>query len=328
MKRLTFVRGLLALAATSLFLASGCCTCNAPAARPKIGIAWTDQTYDEFNPILREVILEAGGEPVFLAPVRSWGIPYENGLVAPAATDKNDFLKGEYAEKVKGTGYLRSDIQQVLGSCKAVVLPGGEDISPTLLKTPQPWHGIEAEKDYNPTRDVSDYLLAAYCMDRKVPVLGLCRGMQMLGVVSGATVIQDIETWVKAEGKTYDFKHREPSGTPDRDYASHDVVIVPGTKLSAIVGPAKDREAKCPSWHHQALASVEGTPLRVGAYEPTCGLTVIEGVERTDCDFAVGVQYHPEAAHDKWVTNAANSSRYMSREDALRYFKALVEACR
>ena len=324
MNRLMFVRGLFAAAVASLFLTTGCRTC--PCARPKIGIAWTDQAYDEFNPILREVILEAGGEPVFLAPVRAWGIPYENGLVAPAATDKNDFLTGEYAEKVKGTGYLHSDIQQVLGACKAVVLPGGEDISPTLLKAPQPWHGIADEKDYNPTRDVSDYLLAAYCMDRKVPVLGLCRGMQMLSVVSGATMVQDVETWMKAEGKKYDFTHREPSDTPDRDYAAHAVDIVPGTKLAGIVGAT--RLEKCPSWHHQVVSSVAGTPLVVNAVTPTCGLTVIEGVERPDRPFAVGVQFHPEAAHDKQVTKAANAGRYMSREQALRFFKALVDAAR
>ena len=80
-----------------------------------------------------------------------------------------------------------------------------------------------------------------------------------------------------------------------------------------------------PSWHHQCVGSVEGTPLRVAGRTMTEGVSIIEAVERTDKTFAIGLQYHPEAAIVKRLDGAANASQFMSYDEALVYFKALVK---
>jgi len=80
-----------------------------------------------------------------------------------------------------------------------------------------------------------------------------------------------------------------------------------------------------PSWHHQAVLSVEGTPLKVTAVTKTNGIDIIEAVERTDKPFFIGIQYHPEVAVSKHANGAADASRFMDYENALRYFRALIK---
>ena len=233
-------------------------------------------------------------------------------------------LLQQYADMIK-LGLLASNADDAVKDVKAVVFTGGEDIEPTLLSMPEPWHGIEAEKDYNATRDISDYLTMAYCLDRDIPMLGMCRGMQMLVVVSGGTIIQDIPTYFELLGKPYHNEHRnmvEPGQY--RDYAAHDVDVLDHSSwLYRITG--SDVIHGVPSWHHQCVGSVEGTPLRVAGRTMTEGVSIIEAVERTDKTFAIGLQYHPEAAIVKRLDGAANASQFMSYNEALVYFKALVE---
>jgi len=83
--------------------------------------------------------------------------------------------------------------------------------------------------------------------------------------------------------------------------------------------------SRVPSWHHQAVLSVEGTPLKVTAVTKTSGISIIEAVERTDKPFFIGLQYHPEVAVAKHANGAADASRFMDYEDALCYFRALVK---
>ena len=87
-----------------------------------------------------------------------------------------------------------------------VVFTGGEDISPSLFYEPEPWHGVVEEIDYNAERDVSDYLTMSYCLDHDIPVLGSCRGMQMLAVVSGAEIMQDIPSYFLEHGLKYEYE--------------------------------------------------------------------------------------------------------------------------
>lgn len=255
-------------------------------------------------------------------------LEYTDGRIAGIGITENDYLTEDYADLVKGNTYRNSNVADVMKGIDAVVFTGGEDISPTLLAEPEDWHHIEEEKDYNATRDVSDYLLMAYCIDNDIPVMGFCRGMQMLAVVSGATVIHDIPTFYAEQGLTYASEHRNQKASPDacRDYAPHDVDVKdPRSLVYDIFGVTTVKGV--PSWHHQAVKSVEGTKLKVTASAMTEGYEIIEVLERTDRSMIMGFQFHPEAAVVKHLEQAENADSFMSLEEALKVFRWLVDYC-
>ncbi|MCR5089173.1 MAG: gamma-glutamyl-gamma-aminobutyrate hydrolase family protein, partial [Oscillospiraceae bacterium] len=197
--------------------------------------------------------------------------------------------------------------------------------SPTLYYTPEEWHGIEAEIDYNAARDVSDYLTMTYCLDADIPVMGFCRGMQMLSVVSGAEVIQDVPTYFEELSVDYQFEHRNEKSSPDayRDYAPHAVQVEKNSWLYEIAGT--EVLDGCPSWHHQAVKNVDNTRLAVTGTTDTNGVEMIEAVERTDKTFALGLQFHPEAALVKNLDHAANLGDFMDYDTALNIFEWIVD---
>lgn len=305
----------------------------------RIGIAWRADTTSEFYTNTVRALREAGAEPVLLSQVRMSDFGYsspENSLDS-AYFDENGILLEKYADMLKRDprqgclrtiDYSHTNVSTSTEGVDAVVFTGGEDIAPTLLRKPEPWHGIEAEKDYNATRDVSDYLTMSYCLDQDIPVMGMCRGMQMLVVVSGGTIIQDLPTYFAQEKKKYNYEHRNNVEAGQyRDYAPHNVDVTDHESwLYKSVG--SDVAYRVPSWHHQAAGSVDSTALRVTGTTTVDGIATIEAVERRDKRFAVGLQYHPEAALVKHLDKAANASQFMSHDEALAYFKILVEQAR
>ncbi len=291
----------------------------------EIGIAWRADLDSEFYTNICTAVEEAGATPVLLGQVISADVVYEDGAIITDYIDENDVLKLEYAEKIRENTYKDSNVKEVLGDLDAVIFTGGEDIAPTLYATPEDWHGIEEEKDYNATRDVSDYLLMSYCLDNDIAVMGFCRGMQMLSVVSGATAMQDIPTYFAEEGKEYNYEHRNQKvGDEYRDYAPHNVEVAEDSLLYKITGTTTLENV--PSWHHQAIMSVEGTDLTVTGTTTVSDVDMIEAVERTDKTFVIGLQFHPEAAIVKNLKNADNKDDFISYDDAMKFFYALVEA--
>ena len=99
--------------------------------------------------------------------------------------------------------------------------------------------------------------------------------------------------------------------------------MVKDSLLYNIVGT--ETLAGCPSWHHQAVKNVDNTRLAVTGYTETDGIQMIEAVERTDKTFAVGVQFHPEAALVKNLDNAENKSDFMDYDTALSIFRQIVQ---
>jgi putative glutamine amidotransferase len=255
-------------------------------------------------------------------------LEYDRDNVLRNASDEQGALTAEIAELLKNDGYIKSNAADIVGDVDAVIFTGGEDISSQLYAIPEPWHGIEEEIDYNATRDSNDFMLMDYCLDNNIPVLGICRGVQMLAIVSGAKMIQDIPTFMSELGVVYSYEHRNVKGTPDsyRDYAPHDVNIKEGSLAHKFSGETLIQGV--PSWHHQAIVSTEGTNLEVTGTLNVNGVEMIEIVERTDKDFAVGIQYHPEAVIDKSMDCQTNASDYMSYEDALEVFTYLIELVR
>ncbi len=305
---------------------------NKKAEEPvRIGIAWRSVADSTSYGIVSRAIEEAGGVPVVLDQAKEYALEYEGHKLSDACLDENDVLIQEYADLVKNepkNGFNNCNAAEVVDGVDAVVFTGGQDIAPTLFRVPEPWHGLEEEKNFNATRDISEYLTMAYCLDQDIPLLGLCRGMQMLGVVSGASLIQDIPVYYAQKGIRYDFDHRQPA-VPGirRDYKPHDVVVLTHDSWMYKIAQT-DTIHKVPSWHHQSVGPLDSTALRLTASFLEEGIEIYEGIERTDQHFAVGVQFHPEVAVNKHLEGADNASDYMDYESALAYFRALVQEAR
>jgi putative glutamine amidotransferase len=322
LKTSSFKKASLLLVSLTLCLFS-LTSCNSNKTKT-IGIAWRADLDSEFYTNIVKAIKEVGGTPVLLNQALSTDVTYDaSNKIEDTCVDANGILKQDYATKIRDNNFSHSNIKDVVKNIDAMVFTGGEDISPTLFKVPKAWHGIEEEKDYNATRDVSDYLTMSYCVDQNIKLMGFCRGMQMLGVFSGASVMQDIPTYFASKGLDYNYLHRNQKvGDSYRDYAPHDVTVSTSSKLYAISGETLLKNV--PSWHHQALLSVEGTKLEVTGTTNTSGLDMIECIERTDKTYEVGFQFHPEAAIVKNLEKASNKDKYMSYDQAVKFFKALV----
>ena len=206
----------------------------------RIGIAWRgDSTAITYTSTLQSV-REAGAVPVPLPLLKSPYMGYEGDQLLAQYTDEHGVVLQEYADKVKANPFEGQNIANLLAGLDGLVFTGGSDISPTLYKYPEPWHGIEAEGNCDGKRDVSDYILMRWCLEREsaLPVLCICRGMQMLCVVSGARMIQDLRTYFEERGLPYSGEHRmEATADHGRDFAVHDVSVTdPSSLLRQIVG--------------------------------------------------------------------------------------------
>ncbi len=298
---------------------------SAPAAGGSVvGIAWRADTDSEFFTNVCRAIEEAGGTWVMLDQVLTADLEYdEEGHLTECVTDLG-MLDETGAKYVRCNTWHGSNAEEAVGDVSIVLFTGGEDISSNLYYTPEEWHGIEAEIDYNAERDISDYLTMSYCLDNDIPVMGFCRGMQMLSVVSGAEFIQDIPTYFEDLSAEYHYEHRNEKTSPDayRDYVPHEVVVEEDSWLYEMAGT--DLLTGVPSWHHQAVKNVDDTRLAVTGYTDTNGIRMIEAVERTDKTFAVGLQFHPEAAIVKNLDSAENKDDFMDPETALSIFRWIV----
>jgi gamma-glutamyl-gamma-aminobutyrate hydrolase PuuD len=161
---------------------------------------------------------------------------------------------------------------------QGLVLMGGSDVDPAR-------YGAVRSRETQPADDARDELECALIEDflqRDLPLLAICRGVQILNVQHGGTLVQHLPNAAHHQQKT--------GGEP-----VHSAAVVAGTKLAAIVG--EPLTVRVNSRHHQAVDRVGGG-LVVTARDPLDG--TIEGLERPDKRFVVGVQWHPEdqAPHD------------------------------
>ena len=159
----------------------------------------------------------------------------------------------------------------------ALVLEGGSDVSPTSYgETPlEPkWSGDRIRDDYERA------LLAAFA-ERGKPVLGVCRGLQLMNVAFGGTLLQDIET--QRPGA---LRHRDPA-VYDRNV--HAVEFEPGTRLARVFEGT--RTATVNSVHHQGVKDL-APGFVVEARCPDDGM--IEAIRRPEGSYMAAVQWHPE----------------------------------
>ena len=224
--------------------------------KPVIGISWGGDPVDYTD--IQDIIREAGGVVTHLPQITR----YEQAVSA-------------------------------LKSVDGIVVTGGEDINPDLYGDE---HSplLEDNTEYRDIRDTSDYNLIQAAVQTDEPMLAICRGMQMLNVVCGGGLIQDLPTYL---GK--DDSYRVHRNKPD--WARHDITVTDtDSLLYSIVGGTS--LADVASWHHQvANPQRVGQGLTVVAYGPD---EVIEALEYQANDFTLGVQFHPEADaldHDAYM---------------------------
>ncbi len=166
------------------------------------------------------------------------------------------------------------DPEGVLDVIDALIVTGGAgDVNPALYgEEPHPETGPVQDE-----RDAYELALVRAAVERRMPVLGVCRGMQILNVVYGGGIEQHIPDVVDHE------EHRHTPGT----FADHEVDLEPGSLAARAVGAER---APVKSHHHQGVKEVgAGLAVTARAEDET-----VEAIEDPSCPFVLGVLWHPE----------------------------------
>ena len=191
-------------------------------------------------------------------------------------------INNTYINAIKRAGgipvcipYMDEDtIDSVLDGVQGVLLIGGYDVNPLIFG--QEPHYKLGTVIYE--RDQSDLLMAKKAFARNMPLLGICRGEQVMNVAFGGTLYQDIDSQVENV-----LKHTQASM---RHELTHTVELLP-SKLQQIIG---QESILTNSFHHQAVDAVApGFLLNARAKDG-----VIEGIEHPEHPYCIGVQWHPE----------------------------------
>ena len=162
----------------------------------------------------------------------------------------------------------------ILSRCDALVLTGGGDISPDF-------YGAACDDSIHavhPDRDAAEIALAQEAIARRIPMLGICRGLQIINVALGGDLLQDLPKSIGTR-----ICHRNAEHNP----IMHEVIVLPDTLLGGIVG---QDTLEISSWHHQAIANMAPT-LRINAI---AGDGIIEAVDMPGNPDIFAVQWHPE----------------------------------
>jgi putative glutamine amidotransferase len=218
-------------------------------SHPRIGVSGVVRTWDGadrtgVNGAYARALLSAEGIPIILSP-----------LVGPA-------LAGRALDGIDG-----------------LVLTGGEDMDPA-------WYGADPSPRLSPPsreRDLFELALFAVARQREIPILGICRGIQVINVALGGTLYQDLPS-----ERSAGVDHR-PEGA--RDQRSHRVRLQAGSRAAGALGAAV---VTVNSSHHQAIKDLASGLLAVGWTDDD----LIEAVETpASAPWLVAVQWHPEEMH-------------------------------
>lgn len=199
-------------------------------------------------------------------------------------------------------------LERYLALCDGFLIPGGRDIDAALYdEEPHPSCGPLA-----PQRDTFEQAFVPRVIAARKPLLGICRGHQMLNVALGGTLWQDLPSQFSPDAGTMLACHRTEAPW---DQIAHTVRVEPSSRLAAIVEramPGCDGVAiPVNSLHHQAVRTV-APPLVPTAFSPD---GVIEALELPGGQFALSVQWHPEFL---WENDPLSRT----------LFEALIEAAR
>jgi len=204
-------------------------------------------------------------------------MPHAHAIVA-VQTVPDDYLKlldhvGLASLLIPVSGSA-DDTAELVARVDGLLLTGGGDVAPARYAAQQ----LPETVGVIPGRDEIEIELVRLASSRELPILAVCRGIQLLNVALGGTLVQDLPT--ADPPRTGHMVPQLWNG------AAHPVQLVPGTLLHRLLGP----EVSVNSLHHQAVETV-APGLRVAARAPD---GVIEAVEDSAGRFVVGLQWHPE----------------------------------
>lgn len=223
--------------------------------KPRIGL--TERSPRALRPTLH-AIRQAGGEPVVFR------------LISP-----------------------HDELRQALESVRGLVLPGGAGMDWIWRREHRPGGRVATGQLGWREFQEADVLLARWALEEGLPVLGLCRGAQVMALAGGGELARDVPA------------HEFP------DFPAHDVRVAPDSRLRDCLGQTS---LAVNSRHKRAVASLStGSRLRLTAWAAQDG--IVEGIECAGSAFAVGVQFHPEDLVDVHLPSR-------------RLFAAFVAACR
>jgi putative glutamine amidotransferase len=218
----------------------------------------------------------------------------ERASFGPWVDEPAVLLSFSYARAIQGAGGMVAMLppdpmasespDELLNRLDALVLGGGADIDPEI-------HGAEAHAETagtNPERDRFEIALARRALERDLPLLGVCRGMQILNVAAGGTLEQHLPERLATD------RHRPVPGV----WAEHDVRLEPGS-LAARAAGAEQLTVK--SHHHQGVADL-GDGLTVSGWSTDDD--TLEALEAPDRGFVLGVLWHPEEDADDRMIRA------------------------
>jgi putative glutamine amidotransferase len=219
-----------------------------------------------------------------------WGVWEETVNLMPRSYAVAVQRAGALALLLPPDEALVEDPDRVLDRIDALVLAGGADVDPASYgAAPHP-----ETKGTWPERDRFELALAGRAVERDMPLLGICRGMQMLNVARGGTLVQHLPEVVGHEG------HRRVPGT----FGEHEVTLAPGSLAAEAAGAER---LAVRSHHHQGVDRLgEGLEVTGRSLEDD----LIEAVELPGSRFALGVIWHPEEdVRDRVIGGLVDAAR-------------------
>lgn len=214
------------------------------------------------------------GISTYAEPGVRWGVWQLDAVLLPAGYPRLVRRAGGLAVMLPPDAPQRA--ADVVARLDGLVVAGGPDVEPVHYGAePDPRTGPPARE-----RDAWELALIGAALDRGIPLLGICRGMQLLNVALGGTLVQHIDG------------HAEVPGA----FGRHPVKPVPGTRYAAAV----PEETSVPTYHHQSVDRL-GEGLVPSAYAAD---GTVEAVELPTGAWTLGVQWHPEMAEDLRVVQA------------------------
>ena len=223
-----------------------------------------------------------------------------------------------YVESLVAAGHIpvvvpcqtnEAALAAIVAKLDVLIFTGGADVDPSRYKTPRSPQCGKSDL----LRDEFELRLLAAARARRLPVMGVCRGCQLVNVGFGGTLWQDLpsEFPKETDGVSHgagEYLH------PEKYPAAHTVKVLPGTRLAEVLGAG---ELSVNSHHHQAVKNI-APGFRVTAVAPD---GVIEGIESTNYP-AFCVQFHPEALVARAKENAAYDHQRLTK-----FFTALDALC-
>lgn len=232
------------------------------------------------------------------------------GLTPNHDTVSNDIsIRPTFLRALKNAGaipvilpleFSTEDMMQLVDTLDGFIFTGGPDVHPFYFgEDTHPCCG-----NISTSRDTMELGLLPLIIKARKPILGVCRGLQLINISLGGTIYQDLKSQFK---NNIPIAHNQPFSY---DIPSHTVNIEPGTTLSQIVKLSDGCSIKVNSMHHQAIKT-PAPGLTVSAYSQD-GL--IEAVEKSSYPYLIAVQWHPE---------------YLWEQDfvSINIFRSFVTAC-